>query len=126
MSNLSNLLLDGLKIRPVTKHLVELLYEDRPLSPACIVDFGVDSSDHYYALRNMVGGGLGIAAIDGDRAAIKELRKRIMQLDDACGNGFRLNALVRRYVPEFAQVVHFYTSWDAIYGRADEQSPAKR
>lgn len=126
MSNQSNLLLEGLKILPVTKHLVELLREDRPLTPACAVDFGVDTSDHYYALRNMFCGRVAFAAHEGDKHAIEELRKRVIELDQACGHGSKLNALVRKYAPAFAKVVHFHTSWDEIFGRTNEKTPTKR
>jgi hypothetical protein len=126
MSTLSHLLLRGQKIRPVTKHLVELLLDDRPLTPACTVDFGVDSADHYYALRNMFCGEIHFEAREGDPGAIEELRKRVVELDLACGHGPRLNALVRHYAPEFAEVVHFQTSWDIIDGRTQEEMPEKR
>ncbi len=126
MSKKKNLLLDGQKIRPVTKHLVELLLDDRPLTPACAVDFGVDTADHYYALSNLFRGKVAFAAHEGDKRAIEELRKRVIELDEAYGNGRRLNALVRHYAPEFAQVVHFQTSWDVIFRHIDEESPTKR
>jgi hypothetical protein len=104
----------------VTKHLVELLLDDRPLPPPCSVDFGVDTPDHYYALSNLFRGKIRVDAYQGDTHAIAELRKRIIKLDKAYGHGSRLNALVRRYVPEFAPIVHFQTSWDVIYGRTDK------
>ena len=126
MSNLTNLLLDGLKIHPVTKHTVELFLEAAPLTPACAVDFGVDTTDHYYALRNMFYGPVAIEARQGNKGAIEELRKRVIELDQACGHGSKLNALVRKYSPEFAEVVHFHTSWDEIFGRTDEKTPNKR
>ena len=126
MSNLNTLLLEGLKIRPVTKHLVALFLEARPLTPACAVDFGVDTADHYYALRNMFCGRVAFDACQGDESAIEELRKRVVELDQSYGNGSRLNALVRKYSPEFAEVVHFHTSWDEIFGRTEEETPTKR
>jgi hypothetical protein len=126
MSNQSNLLLEGLKIRPVTQHLVELLLEDRPLTPACAVDFGVVTADHYYALRNMFCGHIAFEAHEGDTHAIEELRRRVTELDQAYGHGSKLNALVRKYAPEFAEVVHFHTSWDEIFRRTNEKTPTKR
>jgi hypothetical protein len=126
MSNQKNLLLNGQKIRPVTKHLVELFLEDRPLTPACAVDFGVETIDHYYALRNMFFGQIAVEAGNGDKRAIQELRNRVVELDEAYGNGAKLNALVRKYVPAFAKVVRFHTSWDEIFGRSDEETPEKR
>jgi hypothetical protein len=126
MSNLNELLLNGLKIRPVTKHLVELLLDDWPLTPACTNDFGVDSVDHYSALSHLFRGKVAWEALEGDKSAIEALRKRVMALDEASGNGAMLNALVRQYVPDFASIVHFHTSWDEICGRTEEASPEER
>jgi hypothetical protein len=126
MSNLANLLLDGLKIHPVTKHTVELFLEARPLTPACAVDFGVDTIDHYYALCNIFRGEVAVEAGQGNKSAIEELRKRVIELDQAYGNGSMLNALVAKYSSEFAEVVSFHTSWDEIFGRTKEKTPMKR
>lgn len=126
MSKLTSLLLADLKIRPVTKHLVERLCEDRPLTPASIVDFGVDTGDHYAALYNLFRGQVAVEAGQGNKSALDQLRKRAVELDQACGNGSLLNALVRKYSPEFVEVVHFHTSWDEIFGMSEEKTPSKR
>lgn len=126
MSNTLVTLFADLKIRPVTKHLVELLLDDRPLTPACTNDFGVDTVNHYYALSNLFRGKVALEALEGDKSAIEALRKRVMALDEAYGNGAMLNALVRQYVPDFASIVHFHTSWDEICGRTEEASPEER
>jgi hypothetical protein len=65
-------------------------------------------------------------ALQGDKSAISTLRQRAIELNQAYGNGSMLNALVRQYAPEFAEVVHFRTSWDEIFARTGEQRPDKR
>ena len=61
--------LEGLPIRPVTKNLVNNLILDRPLSPAQITDFGVDSEDHYRALKTILLDG---EELDGENRHIFE------------------------------------------------------
>jgi hypothetical protein len=121
--------LEELPIRPVTKQLVNRLLLDLPLPTPVIVDFGVDSEQHYRALKEV----LSIederdplnpdeeeAAVDAK--TIQRLCQRIVELDEVLGNGTLLNALVRRYAPQYAESVHFQTSWDVISGRADKLS----
>ena len=47
------------------------------------------------------------------------LRQRIVELDAAIGNGTMLNALVKKYAPQYAATVQFCTSMDVITGRAE-------
>lgn len=44
-------LFQGLAIKPLTRRLVNHLLLDQPLEPILIVDFGVESADHYRALK---------------------------------------------------------------------------
>lgn len=85
------------KLLPVTRSLVSRLLLDLSLTPAATVDFGVDSDDHYRALKNVVFNALEVGSA-------VELGK---ELDQACGNGLRLEALVRKYAPVWADVVTF-------------------
>ncbi|MCB0174796.1 MAG: hypothetical protein KDJ97_30080, partial [Anaerolineae bacterium] len=50
----------------------------------------------------------------------RELRKRVIELDKAYGNGPKLTALVKKYAPEYGAVV-FTTSWDILAGRLIEE-----
>jgi hypothetical protein len=94
-------------IRPVTQGLVETILLGTELTPGAIVDFGIDTPDHYQALSRAVLSG----RIDG------------VQLDAALGDGVKLTALVNQ-----AQCnphgVAFHTSWDVIFGRDKEKSRA--
>jgi hypothetical protein len=123
MSTAFDDLFAGLPIRPATKHLVECLLADRPLTPASILDFGVDSPDQYRALKAVL---LSASArsetdLEGERA-LEELRKRILALEAALGNGSRLNALVKQYAPEYVGRVQFQTEWDVLLGRTADSS----
>ena len=44
----------GLAIRPLTQKLVSHVLLDLPLTPAMLVDFGVDSENHYRALKEVL------------------------------------------------------------------------
>ena len=118
---------DTLPVRPGTKQLVHRLLLDLPLPTPVIVDFGVDSEQHYRALKEVLSiedehDPLNPAEdeAEGDTKTIQRLRQRIVELDEALGNGTLLDALVKRYAPQYAEDVHFQTSWDVIYGRADK------
>ena len=104
-------LFHDLPVKPLTKRLAVNLLFDLPLSPPEIVDFGIDSDTHYYALRAV------LKANDEDKAT---LRQFLPELDAAYGHGAKLNALVKRYAPAYAEQVRFWTSWDGIMGRTDE------
>lgn len=119
-------LFQGLAIKPLTCRLVTHLLLDLPLEPALIVDFGVESTDHYRALKAAIfddktgevddGGEEGVALKQRQRAVVQE---RIVQLDAAYGNATKLNALIQRYAPAYTARVHFNpTDWDYIEGRA--------
>lgn len=116
----------GLGIKQLTQDLIDRLLLDRPLDPAIIVDFGVESAAHYRALKTALFNddtdNVNDDEAEGDvedhrqRAA---LRARIVELDAACGNATKLNAFIKRHAPEYAEIAHFTpTSWDYIEGRA--------
>lgn len=127
MSNTLDTWFEELKIRPMTRHMAISLFFDLPLAAPQVCDFGVDTADHYRALQEVLYGG---AASDeesvDDHKEYQALCERVMYLDQALGHGPMLNALVRKYAPAYAQVVHFHTSWDAIFGRTKEESPEER
>jgi len=84
------------------------------------VDFGVDSANHYRALKEILFIESEAVEDEFDEPGVsEELRQRILALDDALGNGPKLNALVKRFAPAYAGKVHFHTSWDELAGRTD-------
>lgn len=98
-----------LKIRRLTDRLVTSLIFDLPLSPPCAVDFGVDTANHYRALKEVLFSGNGL---DSEDKRDDAFYKRVKDFDEAYGSGPKLNALVKRYAPQYEKVVHFHTSWD--------------
>jgi hypothetical protein len=108
----------GLNIRPLTKRLVDQLCLDLPLPLPVVVDFGVDTADHYRALRAICLNDPQQEDFDPDDQdqVNRELRKRIVELDQAYGNGPKLTALVKKYAPEYSELT-FATAWDALAGR---------
>jgi hypothetical protein len=123
MSTALDDLFEGLQLRPATKHLVEHLLADRPLMPASIVDFGVDSPEHYRALKAVLLSESDFSETELEAGrALEGLRKRILELEAALGNGSRLNALVKRYAPEYVGRVQFQTDWDVLLGRLEDRS----
>lgn len=114
----------SLTIRPLTQQLVTRLLFDMALTPAMIVDFGVESDAHYRALKEVLFGEGEQEFPDQDEEesskddrALPILRERILALDAAIGNGEMLNALVKQYAPQYAERVQFCTSMDSISGR---------
>ena len=102
-----------LTIRPLTRRLITNLLWDLPLSVPEMADFGVDSPDHYRALRAML---VTDSPTDGaqTKAAIqREFRQRVTELDYAYGNGPKLTVLVKKYAPQYGQL-SFQTTWDAL------------
>ena len=93
----------GSQIRPMTAHLIENLLLDRPLTIAQCDDFGVETPDHYRALR---------AVIETDDMA--DLRKRSEELDKALGSGKTLTKLVHTYAPAYRSLT-FQTVWDELH-----------
>jgi len=119
-------LFQSLAIKPLTRRLVTHLLLDLPLEPALIVDFGVESADHYRALKAAIfdeetdgmdeGNEEGVALEQRQRAVVQE---RIVELDAAYGNAANLNALIQRYAPAYTELAYFNpTDWDYLEGRA--------
>lgn len=111
-------LFGDLPIYPVTRHLVERLLFDLPLSPAMVSDFGITSEDHYRALKEAVFATPERVEVDevGEVLA-SDLRQRLVALDAALGHGKKLTAFVARYAPHFAGQVKFRTVWDILFRR---------
>ncbi len=118
MSNTLETLFEELKLRPMMRHMAISLFFDLPLTPAALNDFGVDTANHYRALKEVLFGGPASAeeSVD-DYKEYQALCERVKKLNQACGNGPMLNALVGKYASAYAQVVHFHTPWDEIFGR---------
>ena len=93
----------GSHIRPMTARLIENLLLDRPLTIAQCDDFGVETPDHYRALR---------AVFETDDMA--DLRKRSEELDQALGSGKTLTKLVHTYAPAYRSLT-FQTVWDELH-----------
>lgn len=112
-------LFPDLAVRPLTRHFVGRLLFDLPLSPAMVTDFGVESADHYRALKDALFAAQFEIEADAEEggAVLSGLRKRMVELDRALGDGARLTAFVRRYAPHMARQVRFHTFWDMLYGR---------
>ena len=112
-----------LPIRPLTRRLVLHLLLDLPLTPPLVGDFGIRSADHYRALKTALFAAqedVEAAEKDDDGAAsLAGLRKRILALDAAYGQGARLTAFVREYAPLYAERVRFHTVWDALCAPGD-------
>ncbi len=106
-------------IRPATRRLVGNLTLDLPMDPPLITDFGIDSDNHYRALRAVL---FNEPHEEIPEEAEEAVSTRMQFLDDAHGNGPRLNALVKLYAPEYADHVKFETSWDVIDGRTGDEA----
>lgn len=89
------------QLRPVTRDLIESVLMDASPGAAAIVDFGLDSQEHYEALYY----------------PIRQGEITPTALDEALGHGEKLTALVRAAPSNPHKEVQFYTSWDHIFGR---------
>lgn len=98
--------IDTLPVRPVTRRLIQCFVLDLPLPTAVTVDFGVDSPDHYRALKAVVFSDAAGETLPDD-AEDATLLHRIKALDAALGNAAKLNALVRTYALQYAERVQF-------------------
>lgn len=118
MVNFMDPFFEGLEIRPVTRRLVECIFWDLPLPPPVIVDFCVDTANHYRALKEVLFIEAEADDTEGEDGVFsEELRKRILALEDALGSGPKLNTLIKRFAPQYADRVHFQTSptsWDDL------------
>jgi hypothetical protein len=104
--------LGGIYVWPRTKSLVEKLFLDRPLGVPDIADFGVETPNHYRALRAV----LDSPVLDGltDEESVAKCAEIVSELDQAYGNGPALTALVEKYAPEWKGKITFTTSWDGL------------
>lgn len=89
-------------VRPMTRDVIRNLLLDTPLSLPQCTDFGVETADHYRALRRALDAGL-------EQTDLVTLAR---ELDQALGDGPALTAWVQRYVPE--STVVFATVWDTL------------
>ena len=106
--NVYALLFRNLNVRNDTLTLVQCIIWELPLTPETQKLFGNDTADHYKALDAILFGFED--ATDADEAVVlRSLKQRIEALDAACGSGQRLNALMLKYAPEYADRVHFTT-----------------
>ena len=94
--------LEKAPVRSLTKRLIIEMALDLPLNRLVCDDFGVQSAEHYRALRECM-----YAATQ--EKTIVEVAK---EFDQALGNGEKLTALVKKYAPDYA--VSFTTIWDGL------------
>lgn len=71
-----------------------------------MIDFGIDSLNHYRAL-NAVLFYDNVDELQTAKQVYMALHNRILALDEALGDGLRLNALVKTYAPQYADSVQF-------------------
>ncbi|MHC5540894.1 hypothetical protein ACYOEI_21945 [Singulisphaera rosea] len=96
------------EVRPATKNLVAAILIDVWPSAGVIVDFGLDSQEHYEALYYPIRQG--------------EISPKV--LDAALGDGQKLTELVRAAPSNPHKEIAFLTSWDVVFGRAVEGAGA--
>src|SRR4051794_38979088 len=90
IAEINEYIFSELQIKPVTRGLIQHLWWDLPLSIPELVDFGVETSDHYRALRAV----LRYDAEEPDEEesevasakVLAALQQRILALDDAYGD----------------------------------------
>jgi len=97
--------------KPATASLLRSIREGTDLTPACYVDFGLESPRHFQALSDCVWQGL-----------VTE-----QELDEALGNGKLLTALVSR-CPDWKHL-RFWTDYDILFenddtDETDEEDPS--
>ena len=88
-------------VRSVTRELIMSVEFDAWPYRLAVVDFGLDSQEHYEALYY----------------PIREHEIMPKELDDAFGHGEKLTALARNAPSNRHKDITFHTSWDDIYGR---------
>ncbi len=96
------------KVRDTTRNLMQCVMMDGWPRSGAIVDFGLDSQQHYeslyYPIRN------------------DEIAPSV--LDAAMGHGAKLTELVRAAPSNPHKDIEFYTSWDSLLGREKPEAPA--
>lgn len=90
-------------IHPTTRKLMTHILLDLPLDAAVITDFGVVTDNHYRALK----------AVMDNTAETVESSDLAEMLDQVCGDGPGITALVEKYAPAYAKRgVVFKTAYD--------------
>lgn len=101
--------LDEMPCRSLTRRLIIGLLIGDHLPPPVLIDFGIDSDEHRYALREVLDSLI-------DEVGLNEASRR---LDAALGHGKILTELARAYAPGLPHIT-FQTSWDVIRGDDSE------
>jgi hypothetical protein len=111
------------QVRLMTQRLMANLMFDLPLTPAQRDDFGVETDDHYRALKAVLFNDKEDSEEATEAEIQLELEKRLVELDRACGNGPALTALVKKYAPEFAGITFktFYDVLRQLAAKSDQQ-----
>jgi hypothetical protein len=95
------------KVRESTRHLLEAIYLGTKPRDAAVVDFGIDSAQHLFALA--------VPVLNGDITP--------QQLDQALGNGPMLTRLAREAPSSVNNKITFDMPWHRLLR---EQLPAER
>ena len=90
------------RVRETTRAVILRMLFDLPLTIPQTDDFGIETPDHYRALRS---------AIDSATEEMT-LAEFALKLDEVLGNGEAITALVNRYAPEYT--VEYQTAWDTL------------
>jgi hypothetical protein len=94
-------------IRDTTRNLVEAIWLDVWPRAGAIVDFGIDSQEHYEALYY----------------GVREGEITVEALDAALGKGDQLTALARSAPSNPHRDVEFHTSWDGLIVEPESDAP---
>jgi len=94
-------------VRPLTQKLIDaVLMDEYPNSNAVIVDFGIDSQEHYEALYY----------------PIRHEEITPEQLDEALGNGAKLTQLVKNAPSNPHKDIVFHCLWDDLEPEEPEET----
>lgn len=104
--------LDGIKLRQTTENMVNNFLWDLPLTPAQCQDFGIESANHYRALRAALFNDPDNVESLSNEECRKQLIDRVKELDKALGSGPKITAFVQKYAPEYE--LEFETPFDAL------------
>ena len=104
--------LDGIMLRPTTENMVNNFLWDLPLSPSQCQDFGVESANHYRALRDAIFNDPDDVESLSDEECRLQMIDRVKELDQALGNGPKITTWVQKYAPEYE--LEFETPFDVF------------
>lgn len=107
------------KIRGTTSRLLTCLLLDIWPPVPVIADFGIESRDHYAALKYAIFFDDDVITGSSDEDEFKqqvmdEFQRRICELDNALQHGQRLTTFVQKYAPGRFSKVEFYTGMDDL------------